>query len=59
MLQFIAENPSITQKELAAKLQKSERTVKTRTVDLQAKGLIRRVNGKRSGKWEVRKDPNA
>jgi len=46
-------NPAITQKELAVVLGKSERTIKTRTVEMQEKGLIRRENGKRNGKWEV------
>lgn len=32
---------------------KSERTIKTRTVEMQEKGLIRRENGKRNGRWEV------
>ena len=30
-----------------------ERTIKTRTVEMQEKGLIRRENGKRNGRWEV------
>ena len=46
-------NPSITQKELAGIIGKSERTIKTRTVEMQEKGLIRRENGKRNGMWEV------
>ena len=53
VLRIIAENPAITQKALAERIDKSERTIKTRTVSLQEKGFIRRVNGKRSGKWEV------
>ena len=53
ILQIIANNPAITQKGLAESIGKSERTVKTRTVTLQEKGFIRRVNGKRNGKWEV------
>ena len=53
MLRVIAANPSITQKDLAAAIGKSERTIKTRTVALQEKGYLRRANGKRSGHWEV------
>lgn len=53
MLRVIAANPSITQKELATAIGKSERTIKTRTVALQEKGYLRRTNGKRSGHWEV------
>ena len=41
------------QKELAGIIGKSERTIKTRTVEMQEKGLIRRENGKRNGRWEV------
>lgn len=32
---------------------KQERTVKTRNVEMQEKGLISRENGKRNGKWKV------
>ncbi|MCM1271553.1 MAG: Fic family protein [Ruminococcus flavefaciens] len=53
ILKEIANNPSITQKSLAEAIGKSERTVKSRTVELQEKGLIRRKNGKRNGQWEV------
>lgn len=53
ILKEIANNPSITQKSLAEAIGKSERTVKSRTIELQEKGLIRRKNGKRNGQWEV------
>ena len=53
VLRTIAANPSITQKDLAAAIGKSERTIKTRTVALQGKGYLRRANGKRSGHWKV------
>ena len=53
VLRAIAANPTITQKDLAAAIGKSERTVKTRTVALQEKGYLRRAKGKRSGHWEV------
>ena len=53
LLREIIRNPSVTQKELAALIGKSERTVKTKTVELQEKGLLRRKNGKRNGQWEV------
>ncbi len=49
----LIKNPAITQKELAAVIGKSERTIKTRTVEMQEKGLICRENGKRNGKWKV------
>ena len=53
ILREISNNPSITQKLLAEAIGKSERTVKSRTADLQNRGLLRRKNGKRSGQWEV------
>ena len=53
ILREISKNPSITQKELAETIGKSERTVKTRTVELQNNGFLRRKNGKRNGQWEV------
>ena len=53
ILYELVKNPSITQKELAARVGKSERTIKTRTVEMQEKGLICRENGKRNGKWKV------
>ena len=53
ILKELLNNPSITQKELARIIGKSERTIKTRTVEMQKKGLIRRENGKRNGRWEV------
>lgn len=46
-------NPTITQKELAKMIGKSERTVKSMTVIMQEKGLIKRENGKRNGRWIV------
>lgn len=53
ILKEIAQNPEITQKELAGIIGKSERTIKTRTVEMQEKGLIGRENGKRNGRWKV------
>ena len=53
IIQELKRNPIITQKELANAIGKSERTVKTRTVEMQEKGLIIRENGKRNGKWKV------
>lgn len=53
VFEIIAENPSIGQKELAAATGKSLSTVKRLTSSLRRKGYIRRVNGKRYGKWEI------
>lgn len=57
ILREIAKNPKITQEELARKIGKSERTVKSRTVDLQKKGWIERENGKRNGHWKLLRGP--
>jgi len=53
VLQLIMENPNITQKEIAARIGKSERTVKNKIASLKEKGYIQRLNGRRNGKWEV------
>lgn len=53
ILQLIMENPNITQKEMAHRIGKSERTVKNKIASMKEKGYIQRLNGKRSGKWEV------
>lgn len=53
ILKMIEENPNITQKELAKRIEKSERTVKNKIASLKEKGYIHRLNGKRNGKWEV------
>lgn len=54
VLRFLQEQPKATQKEIAAHIGKSERTVKTITVNLAVKGLIERKNGKRNGYWEIK-----
>ena len=53
VLLLVQKNPSITQKQIAAHIGKSERTVKTITVNLVEKGIIIRRNGKRNGYWEI------
>ena len=52
VLRIMHENPSATQKEIATAIGKSERTVKTITVALQEKLIVKRVNGKRNGYWD-------
>lgn len=47
------ENPSVTQKEIATAIGKSERTIKTITVALREKLIVKRVNGKQNGYWEL------
>lgn len=48
----------MTQAELAEKTGKSVRTIKRTMTELKEKGYIRRLNGKRDGKWEVLVDVN-
>lgn len=52
VLRIMHENPTATQKEIATAIGKSERTVKTITVALQEKLIVKRMNGKRNGYWE-------
>lgn len=58
ILKLIIENPNITQKEIANRIGKSERTIKNKVASLKEKGYIQRLNGKRNGKWEVLIDFN-
>jgi ATP-dependent DNA helicase RecG len=51
--EIIKENPNITRKELAARLNLSEAGVRYNTDKLQTKGILRRVGGKKVGRWEV------
>ena len=53
VMRLISENPMITQKELVKITGKSISTVKRIMNSLQEKGYVRRVIGKRYGKWEV------
>lgn len=47
-------NPTITQEEIAKQINKSPRTVKTRMMEMQERGLIERINGKRNGEWVIK-----
>lgn len=53
VVRILLQNPRYTQKRIAAEIGKSERTVKAITTHLVEKGIIRRMNGKRDGYWEV------
>ena len=53
VLRIVQKKPSATQKEIAAEIGKSERTVKSITITLQEKGILQRVNGKRNGYWRI------
>ena len=56
VLRVVQTNPTATQNQMAATIGKSERTVKSITVSLQEKGILRRVGGKRDGRWEITDD---
>ncbi|MBN2943297.1 MAG: winged helix-turn-helix domain-containing protein [Streptococcus sp.] len=53
VLKLIYKNSSIKQKELVAEKGKSLSTVKRIMESLQKKDYIRRVDGKKYGKWEI------
>ena len=53
VLRIVQKNRYATQKEIAAEIGKSERTVKSITIALQDKQIMKRENGKRNGYWEV------
>jgi DNA-binding MarR family transcriptional regulator len=53
VLELVAKNPSIKQKELAEETGKSIATIKRIMKSLQEKQYVRRESGKRYGKWEV------
>jgi predicted HTH transcriptional regulator len=56
VIDIIKQHPTITRKELAAKLNLSEAGVRYNTDKLQTKGILRRVGGKKAGRWEVIED---
>ena len=53
VIDIIKQHPTITRKELAARLNLSEAGVRYNTDKLQTKGILRRVGGKKAGRWEV------
>ena len=53
VLGLIKKNPSVKQTELAEQTGKSVRSIKRIIDSLKEKQYIRRVDGKRYGKWEV------
>ena len=56
VLNCISQNNRIIQKDIAAAIGKSERTVKRIMASLSEKGILIRKNGKRNGYWDVRWD---
>ncbi len=53
IINIINNNENIKQEEIAKLINKSLRTVKTIMKEMQEKGIIKRSNGKKNGKWIV------
>lgn len=53
IINIIKNNPTVKQEEIANITNKSLRTIKTRMMQMQEKGLIARKNGKRNGEWII------
>lgn len=56
ILSAIAADPHLKQQQMTELIHKSIATVKRITISLQEKGLLRRENGKRNGKWLLGKE---
>ena len=54
IINIIRENPMINQDEIAKKINKLIRTVKSYMTVMQEKGLIERINGKKNGEWIIK-----
>ena len=54
IINILKENPRTTQEEIATKINKSLRTVKSYMSEMQDKGLIERVNSKKRGEWIIK-----
>ena len=53
IINIIKDNPTIKQAEIAKQINKSLRTVKTRMLEMQEKGIIVRENGKKNSEWLI------
>ena len=53
IINILKENPRTTQEEIATKIDKSIRTVKSYMSEMQKKGLVGRKNSKKNGEWIV------
>ena len=58
ILDFIAENPTLTAKEMSEKMSEKTgivpRTIQRDLADLQTKGMIVREGGRKEGKWVIK-----
>lgn len=53
IINILKENSKVKQDEIAQRIGKSLRTVKSKMIEMQEKGLIERKNGKRDGEWII------
>lgn len=53
IINILKESPTTTQEEIATKINKSLRTVKSYMAEMQSKGLLERKNSKKNGEWVV------
>ncbi len=54
ILELIAVNPSVTQKEMAVRLKLTEDGIYYHIARLKARGVLVRIGGKKAGHWEVK-----
>ena len=55
IVEILRANPSITLDEVAERIGKSSRTVKTAVKSMQERGILERVGGKKNGSWVIKK----
>lgn len=53
IVELMRDNPNITIPDLAIAVHTNERNIEKHTSNLQAKGIIRRVDGRKEGYWQV------
>ncbi len=56
ILELLRENPKYTKKDLMNILNKADGTIKKHLSNLQKEGRLKRVNGRKFGHWEVKKE---
>ena len=54
IIEILRANPSITLDEVAEKIGKSPRTVKTAVKSMQERGILERMGGKKNGSWKTK-----
>lgn len=54
ILNYIQKDPTVTREEMTQKMNVSDATIKRALADLQNRGLIVRVGGRKNGHWEIK-----